>query len=393
MKKVLAVILLLTIAFGVIGCSNLKEITKDDIVDKIYTYEKDGCGSNFTITVKADGTFNYYEGALSSHIGMGEWSYSDGILTLFEKTSRFVTANEIEEVINSYSFLVEKDTLIFVDKGLDNGSGNFRYVKVKDGEKFFGSIYYPSMVMFNDILYTGTYYSGDKEDLSVVGKIESCIDYGVPSKNNQANDPLVGCEIYTTSSAPDFIFVLNNGIYSSYKSTDGSDTESACDNVQLSDNDNQETQNNDLSQSVTGLEFWIAENVDDVDFSKYQIKYGMMGGTEYYGTGYVPTVDEYGQQVDPEHCVIYTVTSYPDYANREQHITHIYITDPKIEFYGITLNSSFEDFEYYIQNQGFEITHSNENSRTAEKGKFSITITKEWIRIRVEVENKDGIIF
>jgi hypothetical protein len=32
---------------------------------------------------------------------------------------------------------VEKDTLIFVDKGLDNGSGNFRYVKVKDGEKFF----------------------------------------------------------------------------------------------------------------------------------------------------------------------------------------------------------------------------------------------------------------
>ena len=175
----------------------------------------------------------------------------------------------------------------------------------------------------------------------------------------------------------------------------------ACNNTQLPDDDNkqtqsennQQTQNNNLSHPITNLEFWIAENVDDVDFSKYQIKYGMMGGTEYYGTGYVPTVDEYGQQVDPEHCVIYTVTSYPDYANKEQHITHIYITDPKIEFYGITLNSSFEDFEYYIQGQGFEITHSNENSRTAEKGKYSVTITKEWIRIRVEVENKDGIIF
>ena len=175
----------------------------------------------------------------------------------------------------------------------------------------------------------------------------------------------------------------------------------ACNNTQLPDDgnkqtqseNNQQTQNNNLSQPITNLEFWIAENVDDVDFSKYQIKYGMMGGTEYYGTGYVPTVDEYGQQVDPEHCVIYTVTSYPDYANKEQHITHIYITDPKIEFYGITLNSSFEDFEYYIQSQGFEITHSNENSRTAEKGKYSVTITKEWIRIRVEVENKDGIIF
>ena len=110
MKKVLAVMLVLTIAFGAMGCSNLKEITKDDIANKIYTYEKDGCGSNFTITVKADGTFNYYEGSLSSHIGRGEWLYSDGILTLFEKTSRFITANEMEEVMLSSNSSVEKDT-------------------------------------------------------------------------------------------------------------------------------------------------------------------------------------------------------------------------------------------------------------------------------------------
>ena len=175
----------------------------------------------------------------------------------------------------------------------------------------------------------------------------------------------------------------------------------ACNNAQLPNDDNkqtqsedtQQTQNNDLSKPITKLEFWIAENVDDVDFSKYQIKYGMMGGTEYYGTGYVPTVDEYGQQVDPEHCVIYTVTSYPDYSDKEQHITGIYITDPEIAFYGISLNSSFDDFERLITQQGFEITNSNENSRIAEKGKYSITFTKEWIRIRVEVENKDGIIF
>jgi len=221
MKKVLAIILVLMFSFGVIGCSDPKEMTKDDIVDKIYTYEKDGCGSDFTIQIKSDGTFSYYEGALSSHIGMGEWSYSDGILTLFEKTSRFITDKEMEEVILSYCFLVEKDSLLFVGKDSDN----FRYVKVEDGEKFFGSIYYPSMVMFNNILYTGIYYSGNKEDLSVVGRIESCIDDGVPSENNQANDPLVGCEIYITSSAPDFIFVLNNGIYSSYKSTDGAGTD------------------------------------------------------------------------------------------------------------------------------------------------------------------------
>ena len=35
---------------------------------------------------------------------------------------------------------------------------------------------------------------------------------------------------------------------------------------------------NDLSQPLTNLEFWIAQNVDNVDWSKYQEKYGLMGG-------------------------------------------------------------------------------------------------------------------
>ena len=77
------------------------------------------------------------------------------------------------------------------------------------------------MVMFNGVLYTVTSYSGDKENLTSVGKIESCIDYGVPTENNQANDALVGCEIYTTSSASDYIFILNNDIYFPYKAVDG----------------------------------------------------------------------------------------------------------------------------------------------------------------------------
>jgi hypothetical protein len=136
MKKVLAITLLLTMVFGMMGCSGRNEITKDDIADKAYVYEKDGFGGDFTIEIKADGTFSYYEGFLSSHIGMGDWSYSDGTLTLFEKISRFNEAHEWEEVIRSYSFSVEKDTLIFVDKGLELGLGNFLYVTVKHGEKF-----------------------------------------------------------------------------------------------------------------------------------------------------------------------------------------------------------------------------------------------------------------
>ena len=46
----------------------------------------------------------------------------------------------------------------------------------------------------------------------------------------------------------------------------------ACDNSQLPHDDNQQLQNNDLTKPVTNLEFWIAENVDKVDFSKTIIK-------------------------------------------------------------------------------------------------------------------------
>ena len=49
-----------------------------------------------------------------------------------------------------------------------------------------------------------------------------------------------------------------------------------------------------LPELNTNLEFWIAESVDSVDFSKLQEKYGMLGCREYYGTGYVPTIDEEG---------------------------------------------------------------------------------------------------
>ena len=148
-----------------------------------------------------------------------------------------------------------------------------------------------------------------------------------------------------------------------------------------------------IPQTETNLEFWIAENVHKFDFSGYQERYGLFGGTDYYGTGYVPTISSDGQQIDPKHCVIYTVTSYPDYADLEKHVTAIEITDPAVYFYGISLDSSFEEFDDALTRQGFTITSAGKVKHTAKKGKCSITMTKDYIRIMVEVENRTGIIF
>ena len=151
---------------------------------------------------------------------------------------------------------------------------------------------------------------------------------------------------------------------------------------------------NKLEKPETNLEFWIGENVDDVDFSSYQMKYGMFGGNMYYGIGYVPTLDENEQQVDPEHCVIYTVTSYPDYMNKAQHVTRIEITDPEIKLYGLSINSSKEDIKNVMEAQGFTVIEG-EYGITAEKGKFTFDFNKHYnsITIRVEVTNRLGIVF
>ena len=143
---------------------------------------------------------------------------------------------------------------------------------------------------------------------------------------------------------------------------------------------------------VTNLEFWIGDNVDDTEFSGHTEKIGLFGGREFYGTGYIPTLDG-NRQVDPEHCVIYTVTSYPDYSSEKSAVTGIYITDPSVEFYDVSLNSSHKEFEKLMKKQGFKITDTNFNHHTAKKGKYSVIFSKDSIRIKVKVSNLFGIQF
>ena len=140
------------------------------------------------------------------------------------------------------------------------------------------------------------------------------------------------------------------------------------------------------------LEFWITQDVDDFDFSSYQPKYGIMGGWEYYGTGYVPTLDENGQQVDPEHCVIYTVTNYPDYSSNSLCITRITITDPAVKVYGLSMTSTHEDIRSTMTAEGFTVTESG-TALKAEKDNLRFTFSNDSITVSAEVTNLFGIIY
>ena len=203
MKKLIALVLALVCVVGLVGC---KPDGATDLIElgevSAFVSEKGYTAEDF----KEKLTGQYYEDIIHS------WGEADIQFSGFWGHSWYLDDNN-DKYISLYY-----DENGYVE-AINIGSNTD--IAPTDIEP----IDYPPMVMFNDILYTATSYSGDKEDLSVVGKIESYIDYGVPTENNQANDTLVGCEIYITSSAPDFIFVLNNGVYSPYKSTDGAGIE------------------------------------------------------------------------------------------------------------------------------------------------------------------------
>ena len=119
-KKIIILILaILAIVITVIVIKNVK--SKNDVVSKIYTYTGEGFGGDFTITIKDDGTASFYEGYLSSYIGEGTWEIENDILFLNDNTFK-------------NKFHIHGDELEFIE----DGSMNFPYIKVKDGEKFIG---------------------------------------------------------------------------------------------------------------------------------------------------------------------------------------------------------------------------------------------------------------
>ena len=127
-RKITAFALAAISAFALLlqGC-----VSSDDLIGVIagktyvYTVEPEtGLDSDrFSIKLNIDGTFTYYECLYSSYIGMGKWSVDGDVLTITDDNEYYPREN---------SFKIDGDDLIFIE----NGSANFLYIKVEDGERF-----------------------------------------------------------------------------------------------------------------------------------------------------------------------------------------------------------------------------------------------------------------
>ena len=112
--KLLWLPMVLVAALFLASCSS-----NDVQTDSTYVYDGEGFGGAFTITISDNGSFTFYEGFLSSYIGHGKWQIKHKILTISDGTF-------------TNKFEIRGKEIVFVEEG----STNFMYVKLKDGDKF-----------------------------------------------------------------------------------------------------------------------------------------------------------------------------------------------------------------------------------------------------------------
>ena len=139
MVKKTALVLICALCLALFAaCGQTEPVyTAEDVAGKTYIYEKEGCGSSFTIDLFADGTFQYYEGMLSSYIGMGTWTLDENNVLCMKDQEMYRFGEDfttMEPYVRTNYFKVEEDRLVWTAENSDN----FLYVDVVDGDRFFG---------------------------------------------------------------------------------------------------------------------------------------------------------------------------------------------------------------------------------------------------------------
>ena len=126
MKKILPILIA---ALTLAGCRNTRgaEPNENAVEGKTFVYEKEGFGGNFTISFM-DGEFWYYEGMLSSYIGHGRFKIDGNVLTMVDGDD--ISMDRSGGFTNR--FLIDGKRLVWQE----NGSTNFLYMKISDGDCF-----------------------------------------------------------------------------------------------------------------------------------------------------------------------------------------------------------------------------------------------------------------
>lgn len=106
----------------------------------------------------------------------------------------------------------------------------------------------------------------------------------------------------------------------------------------------------------TTLEFWIGDIVDESDYEGHAIVYD-----GFLGEGYSEDVKLGTATHTTDYYVHYTVCNYPKVDSKTSGIVRIEITDPSVKIYGLTTESSLDDFARVFDALGAKVSKSEYN--------------------------------
>lgn len=103
---------------------------------------------------------------------------------------------------------------------------------------------------------------------------------------------------------------------------------------------------------IEGLEFWILQDMTDFDFSDYTRDVNMLGSNgAYFGRKYDITPEMRRDHAVP--FVEYILGSWPDLSDKGSYVTNIWITDPDVKIYGLTLENTMEEWRTVLTEKGY----------------------------------------
>ena len=120
----------------------------------------------------------------------------------------------------------------------------------------------------------------------------------------------------------------------------------------------------------TTLEFWIGEIVGESDYEGHAIVYD-----GFLGEGYSENVKLGTATHTMDYYVHYSVGNYPKVDSKTSGIVRIEITDPSVKIYGLTTDSSLDDFAEVFEALGAEVNKSK-HTVNAHLGDVSFQLTK-----------------
>ena len=118
----------------------------------------------------------------------------------------------------------------------------------------------------------------------------------------------------------------------------------------------------------TNLEYWLLDRPDKKNWT-------LISSDCYLAAGYEAVLDENGELSAPKSAIVYTVEKYPykDWGILWR-ISSIKITDPNVYVWGLTINSTREEFVNVMTSLGFELKGENEKTITYSLDRNIITL-------------------